>query len=152
MKLCQLALMLSLFLLYSNPMSVSVLSGLELMSDISTLPFFKHWHTLRPFPAHWNLAGTPGVIKNECQQAKHLQDSSLRTSGYELSRLCNLELFVPNSCCLSFFSAMHWRALYHPYVIFFFSNTEQKYSSNSSALSFVLLWVPHCHPHLEHLI
>jgi len=106
-----------LFLLYSSPMSSSPLSGLGLMLDISTLPLFKHWHTLRPFPVHWNSSGTPGVIKNECQQAKHLPDSSLRASGYKLSGLCNLKLFIPNSCCLSFFSAMHWRALYHPCVI-----------------------------------
>lgn len=106
-----------LFLSYLNLMSSSLLFGLGLMSDNSTLSFFKHWHTLRPFPVHWNFAGTPGVIKNECQQAKHLPDSSLRTSGYRLSELCNLKLFIPNSCCLSFFSAMHWRALYHLYGI-----------------------------------
>lgn len=106
-----------LFLLYSNPMSSSPLSGLGLMSDISTLSFFKHWHTLRPFPVCWNFAGTPEVIEKECQQAKHLPDSSLRTSGYKLSGLCNLKLFIPSSCCLPFFSVMHWRALYHPYVI-----------------------------------
>lgn len=104
-------------LLYLNPVPSSLLFGLGFMSDISTSSFSKPWHTLRLFPVYWKFPGTPGVIKNGCQQAKHLPDSSLRTLGYKSSALWNLKLFVPNSCCLSFFSMMHWKALYHPYAI-----------------------------------
>lgn len=68
-----------LFLLYLNPMSSSLLFGLGFILDISTLSFLKPWRTLRHFPVHWKFAGIPRVIKNECQQAKHLPDSSLRS-------------------------------------------------------------------------